>query len=95
MHIKEKIMPRYAELIYNGFWFSKERISLQKIIDAKKSRVEGEIRVKLYKGSISIAGRKSKRSIYSEKKSSFESGRIFSKKYVENFIKVAAKKLRK
>jgi argininosuccinate synthase len=95
MHIKEKIMPRYAELIYNGFWFSKERISLQKIIDAKKSRVEGEIRVKLYKGSISIVGRKSKRSIYSEKKSSFESGRIFSKKYVENFIKVAAKKLRK
>ena len=95
MHIKEKIMPRYAELIYNGFWFSKERISLQKIIDAKKSRVKGEIKVKLYKGSISIAGRKSKRSIYSKKKSSFESGRIFSKKYVKNFIKVAAKKLRK
>ena len=95
MHIKEKIMPRYAELIYNGFWFSKERIYLQKIIDAKKSRVEGEIKVKLYKGSISIAGRKSKKSIYSEKKSSFESGRIFSKKYVKNFIKVAAKKLRK
>ena len=95
MHIKEKIMPRYAELIYNGFWFSKERIYLQKIIDAKKSRVEGEIKVKLYKGSISIAGRKSKRSIYSEKKSSFESGKIFSKKYVKNFIKVATKKLRK
>ncbi len=95
MHIKEKIIPRYAELIYNGFWFSKERISLQKIIDAKKSRVKGEIKVKLYKGSISIAGRKSKRSIYSKKKSSFESGRIFSKKYVKNFIKVAAKKLGK
>jgi len=95
MHIKEKIMPRYAELIYNGFWFSKERISLQKIMDAKKSRVEGEIKVKLYKGSIYIAGRKSKRSIYSEKESSFESGRIFSKKYVKNFIKVAAKKLGK
>ena len=57
--------------------------------------MEGEIKVKLYKGSISIAGRKSKKSIYSEKKSSFESGRIFSKKYVKNFIKVAAKKLRK
>ena len=95
MHIKEKIMPRYAELIYNGFWFSKERISLQKIMDTKKSRVEGEIRVKLYKGNISIFGRKSKKSIYSEKKSSFESGRIFSKKYIKNFIKVAAKKLRK
>ena len=95
MHIKEKIMPRYAELIYNGFWFSKERISLQKIMDAKKSRVEGEIKVKLYKGSIYITGRKSKKSIYSEKESSFESGRIFSKKYVKNFIRDAAKKLRK
>ena len=95
MHTKEKIMPRYAELIYNGFWFSKERISLQKIMDAKKSRVEGEIKVKLYKGNMSIVGRKSKRSIYSEKKSSFESGKIFSKKYVKDFIKIATKKLRK
>jgi argininosuccinate synthase len=95
MHAKEKIMPRYAELIYNGFWFSKERISLQKIIDTKKSRVEGEIRVKLYKGSMSIVGRKSKKNIYSEKKSSFESGSVFSKKYVKNFIKIATKKLKK
>ena len=95
MHAKDKIMPRYAELIYNGFWFSKERLSLQKIIDQKKTRVEGEVIIKLYKGSLSIVGRKSKKSIYSIKKSSFESGRIFSKKYVENFIKVASKKLRK
>ena len=95
MHAKDKIMPRYAELIYNGFWFSKERLSLQKIVDQKKARVEGEVIIKLYKGSISIAGRKSKKSIYSMKKSSFESGRIFSKKYVENFIRVASKKLRK
>jgi len=95
MHTKDKIMPRYAELIYNGFWFSKERLSLQKIIDQKKARVEGEVTIKLYKGSMSIVGRKSKKSIYSMKKSSFESGRIFSKKYVENFIKVASKKLRK
>ena len=95
MHAKDKIMPRYAELIYNGFWFSKERLSLQKIVDQKNARVEGEVIIKLYKGSISIVGRKSKKSIYSMKKSSFESGRIFSKKYVENFIKVASKKLRK
>jgi len=95
MHAKDKIMLRYAELIYNGFWFSKERLSLQKIIDQKKARVEGEVTIKLYKGSMSIVGRKSKKSIYSMKKSSFESGRIFSKKYVENFIKVASKKLRK
>ena len=95
MHLKDEIMPRYAELIYNGFWFSKERLSLQKIIDLKRSKVQGEITVKLYKGSTYIIGRKSTKSIYSMKKSSFESGKIFSKKYVENFIKVAAKKLRK
>ena len=95
MHAKDKIMPRYAELIYNGFWFSKERLSLQKIIDHKKTKVEGEVTIKLYKGTMSIVGRKSKKSIYSIKKSSFESGRIFSKKYVENFIKVAVKKLKK
>jgi len=95
MHLKDKIMPRYAELIYNGFWFSKERFSLQKIIDQKRTRVQGEVTIKLYKGSMSIIGRKSSKSIYSKKKSSFESGKIFSKKYVENFIKIAAKKLRK
>jgi len=95
MHSKDKIMPRYAELIYNGFWFSKERLSLQKIIDQKKTRVEGEVTIKLYKGTMSIIGRKSKKSIYSMKKSSFESGKIFSKKYIENFIKVAAKNLKK
>ena len=95
MHLKDKIMPRYAELIYNGFWFSKERLSLQKIIDLKRIRVQGEVTVKLYKGSISVIGRKSNKSIYSIKKSSFESGKIFSKKYVENFIKNAAQKLRK
>ena len=95
MHLKDRIIPRYAELIYNGLWFSKERLSLQKIIDQKRTKVQGEVTVKLYKGSISIVGRKSKKSIYSMKKSSFESGKLFSKKYVENFIKVAAKKLRK
>ena len=95
MHKKDKIMPRYAELIYNGFWFSKERLSLQKIIDQKKTKVEGEVTIKLYKGTMSIIGRKSKKSIYSMKKSSFESGKIFSKKHVENFIKAEAKKLRK
>ena len=95
MHAKDRIMPRYAELIYNGFWFSKERLALQKIIDQKRAKVEGEITIKLFKGNISIVGRKSKKSIYSMKKSSFESGRIFSKKYIESFIKVESKKLRK
>ena len=95
MHLKDKIMPRYAELIYNGFWFSKERLTLQKIIDKNKAKVQGEIVIKLYKGNISIEGRKSKRNIYSSKKSSFESGKIFSRRYVIKFIKVATKGLEK
>ncbi len=95
MHAKENIMHKYAELIYNGYWFSKERLLLQKIVDQKKAKVEGEVKIKLFKGSIAIVGRKSAKSIYSVKKSSFESGKIFSKRHVENFIKVAAEKLRK
>ena len=95
MHLKDKIMPRYAELIYNGFWFSKERLTLQKIIDKNKVKVQGEIAIKLYKGNISVEGRKSKKNIYSSKKSSFESGKIFSRRYVIKFIKVATKGLRK
>lgn len=95
MHTKDKIMPRYAELIYNGYWFSKERLYLQKIIDQKKTRVQGEVTIKLYKGSMSVVGRKSNKSIYSIKKSSFENSKIFSKKYVENFIKIAVKRLKK
>ena len=94
MHLKDKIMPRYAELIYNGFWFSKERFFLQKLIDRKRKRVQGSVTLQLYKGNISIVGRKSKKSLYSLKKSSFESGKLFTRKYVENFIKVAAKKLK-
>ena len=66
-----------------------------KQIDTKKSKVEGQIKVKLYKGNMYIVGRKSKKSVYSVKKSSFESGRIFSKKYIKNFIENAAKQLRK
>ena len=57
MHNKEKIMPRYAELIYNGYWYSKERFKLQKIIDFKKNKVNGSIKIKLYKGNISIHSR--------------------------------------
>ena len=77
------------------FGFQKKDYHFKKIIDLKRSKVQGEITVKLYKGSTYIIGRKSTKSIYSMKKSSFESGKIFSKKYVENFIKVAAKKLKK
>ena len=68
MHENDEIMPRFAELIYNGFWFSKERIKIQKIIDKKKSKINGKIKLKLYKGNIIILSRETKNKAYSIKK---------------------------
>ena len=94
MHKKDEIMPRYAELIYNGFWFSKARFKLQKIVDTKKNQVNGSIKLKLYKGNISIVSRQSKNKAYSIKKVSFEENKSFKKSKVEKFISGAARKLR-
>ena len=94
-HKKDAIMSRFAELIYNGFWFSKERLRLQKIIDQKRSRVEGSVKLKIYKGNVSILSRISSKSIYSMKNVSFEENKTFNKKKVENFIKMNARLLRK
>ena len=93
MHKNDELMPRYAELIYNGYWFSKERLKIQKIIDKKKNKVRGKVKVKLYKGNISIVSRSSNSSIYSIKKVSFEENKTFNKKNVENFIKKHCKLL--
>ena len=87
MHLKDEIMPRYAELIYNGFWFSKERKKFQKIIDNTQKRVEGTIKLKLYKGNIMILERKSSKSLYSKNLASFEVNKNFDSKKAENFIK--------
>mgnify|MGYP000337436826 FL=1 len=94
-HDKEKIMPEYAELVYNGYWFSKKRIKLQKIIDKKRNQVSGEIVLSLYKGNITILSRKTKNKAYSMKKVSFEENKTFNKKKVENFIKFHSKQLNK
>ena len=94
-HKKDAIMSRFAELIYNGFWFSKERLRLQKIIDQKRSRVEGSVKLKIYKGNVSIISRISGKSIYSMKNVSFEENKTFNKRRVENFIKKNARLLRK
>jgi argininosuccinate synthase len=94
-HKKDAIMSRFAELIYNGFWFSKERLRLQKIIDQKRSRVEGSVKLKIYKGNVSIVSRISGKSIYSMKNVSFEENKTFNKRRVENFIKKNARLLRK
>ena len=95
MHKNDELMPRYAELIYNGYWYSKERFKIQKIIDKNRSKIKGKIKLKLYKGNISIISRISKSPLYSLKKVSFEENKTFNKKNVENFIKKHCKLLRK
>ena len=82
MHKKENIMSRYAELIYNGYWYSKERFKLQKIVDLKKNKVNGTVKLKLYKGNITIISRQTKSSAYSLKKVSFEENKTFNKSNV-------------
>ena len=94
MHKKDQIMPRYAELIYNGYWDSKERFKLQKIVDLKKNKVNGSVKLKLYKGNVTIESRQTKSSAYSMKKVSFEENKTFNKSNVERFINYHKKKLR-
>jgi len=86
-HTKDELMPKYAELIYNGFWFSKERKKLQKIIDNTQRNVEGTVKLKLYKGNIIILERFSKKSLYSKDLASFEGNKIFNPKNTERLIK--------
>ncbi len=94
-HAKEKIMPEYAELVYNGYWFSKKRIKLQKIIDKKRNQVVGSVKLSLYKGNVTILSRKTKNKAYSLKKVSFEENKFFNKSKVEKFIKFHSKQLYK
>ena len=94
MRKKDLIMPRYAELIYNGYWYSKERFKLQKIIDQKRNKVNGSIKLRLYKGNITIQSRITKSTAYSMKKVSFEENKTFNKSNVERFINFHKKRLR-
>ena len=94
MHKKDNIMPRYAELIYNGYWYSKERFKLQKIVDLKRNKVNGTVKLKLYKGNITIQSRKTNSNAYSMKKVSFEENKSFNKSNVERFINLHKKMLR-
>ena len=94
MHKKDEVMPRYAELIYNGYWFSKERLKLQKIIDNKRDKINGSVKLKLYKGNITIYSRMTKSKAYSIKRVSFEENKTFNKSNVERFISFHKKKLR-
>ena len=94
MHKKDAIMSKYAELIYNGCWYSKERFKLQKILDFKRDKVNGSVKLKLYKGNIAIQSRITNSKAYSIKKVSFEENKSFNKSNVERFINYHKKKLR-
>ena len=94
-HAKERVMPIYAELVYNGYWFSKKRINLQKVIDKKRIQVSGDVVLSLYKGNITILSRRTKNKAYSMKKVSFEENKNFNKAKVEKFIKHHSKQLNK
>ncbi|MBP5779440.1 MAG: argininosuccinate synthase [Campylobacter sp.] len=90
-HLKDELMPKYAELIYNGFWFSPERIMLQALIDKSQECVNGTVRLELYKGSVSVIGRESKKnSLFNADFSTFEEDAVYNQKDAEGFIKLNA-----
>ncbi|HEV8027711.1 MAG TPA: argininosuccinate synthase [Stellaceae bacterium] len=93
-HLKDELMPRYAELIYNGFWFAPEREMLQALIDKSQDNVEGTVRLKLYKGSAHVVGRKSPKSLYSLAHVTFEADQVYDQRDAQGFIKLNALRLR-
>ena len=94
-HLKDELAPRYAELVYNGFWFSPEREMLQAAIDHSQAKVSGTVRLKLYKGGVYIVGRKSPNSLYSEKVVTFEDDQgAYDQRDAAGFIKLNALRLR-
>ncbi|MCG8271695.1 argininosuccinate synthase [Aquamicrobium sp. NLF2-7] len=94
-HLKDELMPRYAELIYNGFWYSPEREMLQALIDKSQEDVEGTVRLKLYKGNVIVTGRKSAKSLYRDDLVTFEDDRgAYDQKDAEGFIRLNALRLR-
>ncbi|WGF88780.1 argininosuccinate synthase [Marinivivus vitaminiproducens] len=93
-HLKDELMPRYAELIYNGFWYAPERLMLQAAIDRSQEDVVGEVRLKLYKGSVQVVGRRSPKSLYSKDYATFEADTVYDQKDAEGFIKLNALRLR-
>ena len=93
-HLKDDLMPRYAELIYNGFWFSPEREMLQAAIDASQTHVTGEVTLKLYKGSVDVITRQSPYSLYSEAHVTFEEDAVYDQKDAEGFIRLNALRLK-
>jgi argininosuccinate synthase len=93
-HLKDELMPRYAEMIYNGFWFAPEREALQALIDHTQGNVTGTVRIKLYKGNVIVTGRRSPNSLYNQDVATFEADSVYDQRDAEGFIKLNALRLR-
>ena len=94
-HLKDELMPKYAETIYNGFWFSSERVSMQKLIDSMSHKVNGDVKIKVFKGNVIILGRRSSNSLYDNSLVSFDEVGEYNQKDAEGFIKINSIRLRK
>jgi argininosuccinate synthase len=94
MRLRDSLMPRYAEMIYYGYWFAPERQMLQKAIDAAQANVSGRVRLKLFKGNVTVAGRKSDRSLYDPDVATFEADQVYRQSDAEGFIRLNALRLR-
>jgi argininosuccinate synthase len=93
-HLKDELMPRYAKLIYNGFWWAPEREMLQALIDRSQAHVTGQVRLKLYKGNVTVEGRRSPESLYSQAHVTFEEDTVYDQRDAAGFIKLNALRLR-
>ncbi len=93
-HLKDELMPRYAELVYNGYWFAPEREMLQALVDRSQECVSGDVRLKLYKGSVQVVGRRSPYSLYRQEYATFEEDTVYDQKDAEGFIRLNALRLR-
>lgn len=89
-HLKDELMPKYAKLIYQGYWFSPEREMMQAAIDSTQKNVEGSVKLKLYKGNVIVVGRESEKSLFSEAHSTFEEDEVYNQKDAEGFIRLNA-----
>ena len=94
-HLKDELMPKYAEVVYNGFWFSSERVSMQKLIDSMSHKVSGDVKIKVFKGNVIILGRRSSNSLYDNSLVSFDEVGEYNQKDAEGFIKINSIRLRK
>jgi argininosuccinate synthase len=94
MHIRDSLVPKYAQLVYNGFWFAPEREMLQTMIEESQKNVTGVVRLKLYKGNVIVVGRKAEKSLYSSEIATFEEDTVYNQQDADGFIKLNALRLK-